>query len=90
MTDLAGSARRLSDLYVRRMAIEEFFRDGKNRRSGFAVRNTQIKHADRFDRLLLILVLAYQLLTAFELAARRCHRPEFGAAAITRKYAAAS
>jgi hypothetical protein len=75
MTDLSGSAHRLSELYGRRMAIEEFFRDGKNRRNGFALRNTQIKHPDRFDRLLLILVLAYVLLAAIGLVARRQHRP---------------
>jgi hypothetical protein len=75
MTSLAGSARRLSDLYGRRMTIEEFFRDGKNRRNGFALRNTQIQHADRFDRLLLILILVYILLVAIGLVARQHHRP---------------
>jgi hypothetical protein len=75
MTNLSGSAFRLSELYGRRMAIEEFFRDGKSRRQGFALRNTQIKHPDRFDRLLLILVLIYLLLVGLGLVARRRHRP---------------
>jgi hypothetical protein len=75
MTDLKESAYRLSGLYATRMTIEEFFRDGKNRRNGYALRNTQIKHADRFDRFLLILVLAYLLLVGLGLVARQHYRP---------------
>jgi hypothetical protein len=75
MSNLSGPAHRLSELYGRRMAIEEFFRDGKSRRNGFALRNTQIKHPDRFDRLLLILVLVYILLIGLGLVARRHYRP---------------
>jgi hypothetical protein len=62
MTDLDWPAPTLADLYGRRMTIEETFRDHKSRRNGFALRNTRIQHADRFDRLLLILALAYILL----------------------------
>lgn len=75
MTDLAQSAYRLSELYARRMTVEELFRDGKSRRNGFALRNTQIKHADRFDRLLLILALVYLLLVGLGLIARRRFPP---------------
>lgn len=75
MTDLDQSAYRLSELYARRMTVEEFFRDGKSRRNGFALRNTQIKHADRFDRLLLILALVYLLLVGLGLVARRQFPP---------------
>lgn len=71
MSDLDQSAYRLSELYAKRMTIEEFFRDGKSRRNGFALRNTQIKHADHFDRFLLILVLAYILLVGLGLVARQ-------------------
>src|SRR5262245_11299260 len=75
MSDLPQSAWRLSELYASRMTIEEFFRDGKSRRNGLALRHTQIKHADRFDRLLLIVVLAYLLLVGLGLVARREFRP---------------
>lgn len=75
MTDLTAAAFKLSELYAQRMTIEEFFRDGKSRRNGFALRNTQIKHADRFDRLLLIVVLAYLLLTGIGLVARQQFSP---------------
>lgn len=74
-SDLEGSAFHLSELYAQRITIEEFFRDGKNRRNGFALRNTQIKHADRFDRLLIILVLVYLLLCAIGQYARKHARP---------------
>jgi predicted lysophospholipase L1 biosynthesis ABC-type transport system permease subunit len=44
------------------MQVEELFRDQKNRRNGWALRNTRFRHVDRFDRFLLILALAYLLL----------------------------
>lgn len=70
ITDLGQkSAVRLTELYGRRMGIEEFFRDAKSVRNGFALRHTQIQKADRFDRLLLVLVLAYLLLTGLGLRA---------------------
>jgi hypothetical protein len=75
MTDLEAAPVRLTDLYGRRMTIEELFRDDKNRRNGFAPRNTQLTKADRLDRLLLILALAYWLLVGVGLLARRAYRP---------------
>ena len=75
MSDLKASAFRLSELYAARMTIEEFFRDGKSRRNGYALRNTQIKRADHFDRFLLILVLAYLLLVGLGLVARARFQP---------------
>lgn len=55
MTDLKRAPLALSELYGKRMTIEELFRDDKNRRNGWALRNTKITQADRIDRLLLIL-----------------------------------
>jgi hypothetical protein len=75
MTDLTASAVQLSNLYAQRMTIEEVFRDQKSRRNGFALRNTQITRADRFDRLLLVLVLAYLLLVGLGLYAKRRYSP---------------
>jgi len=75
MTDLNGTPRRLSDLYAKRMTIEEVFRDHKSRRNGFALRNIQIRKADRFDRLLLILALAYILLIGLGLWAKQAYCP---------------
>jgi hypothetical protein len=75
MTDLPRSPLALSELYGKRMTIEELFRDGKNRRNGWALRNTKITKADRLDRLLLILALAYILLVGIGLIARQRYRP---------------
>ena len=75
MTDLERSAAWLSNLYAKRMPIEEFFRDGKNRRNGFALRNTKIERPERFDRLLLILVLVYLLLAGLGLHAQSRYCP---------------
>ena len=49
--------------------MEEFFRDAKSVRNGSALRHTQVRRADRFDRLALVLVLAYLLLTGLGLRA---------------------
>jgi hypothetical protein len=75
MTNIEGSAHRISELYGKRMTIEEMFRDYKSKRNGFALRNIQIKRADRFDRLLLILALAYILLIGLGLHARKTYCP---------------
>jgi hypothetical protein len=75
MTDLSYTVKKLTDLYGRRMTIEELFRDEKNRRHGWALRNTQITRADRFDRLLLILTLAYWLLGGIGLTALKRYPP---------------
>ena len=57
------------------MGIEEFFRDSKSVRNGLALRHTQLTRADRFDRFILILVLAYLLLTGLGLRAMAECRP---------------
>lgn len=75
ITDLDLSAQRISQLYGKRMTIEEFFRDGKNKRNGWSLRDTQITKADRIDRLLLILALAYLLLCGVGLLAQGRYRP---------------
>jgi hypothetical protein len=75
MTDLPQDARTLSDLYGKRMEIEEFFRDAKNKRHGWALRDTGLTDPDRLDRLLLVLALAYLFLVAWGLHARKHHRP---------------
>ena len=75
MTDLNRSATALSDLYAQRMTVEELFRDGKNRRNGWALRHTQLTKPDRVDRLLLILALAYLLLCGIGLLVREHYNP---------------
>jgi hypothetical protein len=71
ITDLGGHAVELTALSARRMAVEELFRDGKSLRNGWALRLTLITKAGRFDRLLLVLALAYWLLVGLGLVARQ-------------------
>ena len=75
ITDLPGNAVELTELYARRVAVEELFRDDKSLRNGWALRLTQLTKADRFDRLLLVLALAYWLLVGLGLLAREAHDP---------------
>ncbi len=75
MTDLRRGAVALTDLYGKRMAVEELFRDDKSKRNGFSLRHTQLTKPDRVDRLLLILALAYWLLCGIGLLARQRYRP---------------
>jgi hypothetical protein len=75
MTDLERKVESLTTLYGKRMTVEELFRDDKNKRNGFSLRHTKITKAERLDRLLLILALAYWLLVGIGLVARQRYRP---------------
>ena len=70
MTDVAHlKAKLLSQVFARRMTIEEYFRDAKSKRNGFALRLIQIKDSQRLSRFLLILAIAYLLLVTVGLYA---------------------
>lgn len=69
------TARRLSDLYAKRMAVEQCFRDHKSKRNGWSLRDTGITDPARLDRLLLILALAMLVLLAVARYAREHLRP---------------
>jgi len=59
---------KLSKIFSRRMTIEEYFRDCKSKRNGFALRLSMIRSdARRLERLLLIAAMAYWLLIAIGL-----------------------
>jgi hypothetical protein len=75
MTNLPGNAVHLTNLYARRMAVEELFRDGKCGRYGRGLGQTQVTTTARLDRLILILALALILLTGLGLVARRRFAP---------------
>jgi hypothetical protein len=68
-------AKALSKVFGRRMTIEEYFRDAKSKRNGFALRLIQIKDSERLSRLLLVLAFAYILLVAIGFYAQRRFRP---------------
>jgi len=68
-------AKRLSHIYGHRMTIEEYFRDCKSKRNGYALRLTLIGDRQRLERLLLVLAIAYWLLLAVGLHARKSYPP---------------
>lgn len=68
-TDAAAAA------YERRMMIEELFRDQKNVRNGWALRQTEVRSVSRLERLLLVLAVAYLLLVMVGLAVGRQFDP---------------
>lgn len=75
MTDLPGNAIQLTDLFARRMAVEELFRDGKDGRYGLGLGQAQVQTTGRLDRLILIVALALILLIGLGLVARGRFRP---------------
>ena len=68
-------AQMLSKVFARRMSIEEYFRDTKSQRNGFALRLIQIQESQRLSRFLLILAWAYILLLTAGLYASTRFRP---------------
>lgn len=75
MSSLEGGPAQISRLYGRRMTVEELFRDGKSKRNGWSLRDTQLSTPERLDRMLLILAIAYLLLCGLGLLARKQHKP---------------
>lgn len=75
MTDLNAGGAQISKLYGQRMTIEELFRDQKNKRNGWSLRDTRITRPERLDRLLLILAIAYLLLCGIGLVIRQTGKP---------------
>jgi hypothetical protein len=78
MTDLDRiKPDKLAKIYGGRMTIEQYFRDTKSRRNGFALRLNLIKAPRRLERLLLVLALAYIVLVAVGLQAARFYQPKY-------------
>ena len=77
MTNLSGNAVGLTDLYARRMAVEELFRDGKDGRYGLGLGQAQVTTTARLDRLILNLALALAIILLIGLGrvARERFRP---------------
>jgi hypothetical protein len=70
-TDRRRPALARTDLYGQRLTGEELFRADKNKRKGFSLRHTKITKADRINRLLRMLALAYGLRCGIGLVARQ-------------------
>jgi hypothetical protein len=58
-TDLKWGWKRIVGVYRLRMLIEELFRDEKNLRFGWGLRQSQLSSPERLERLLLVLAFAY-------------------------------
>jgi hypothetical protein len=61
MTDPNGTAEPCASYKAKSTTVEQLFRDGKSKRNGWSLRDTQISTPDRLDRLILILAMAYPL-----------------------------
>jgi len=61
--DAVMKTKEIINLYSKRWKIEPYFRDIKDQRFGFGLSATHISSAERRDRLLLIVALAYTLIT---------------------------
>ncbi len=61
-TDLEWGWRQIVSVFALRMMIEELFRDEKNIRYGWGLRQISLSSASRLERLLLVLAFAYLLL----------------------------
>jgi hypothetical protein len=69
-TDLLWHWRKVVAVFKQRMSIEELFRDEKNIRYGWGLRQLKIGTAGRLERLLLVLAFAYLLLLLIGLVCR--------------------
>jgi len=81
MTNLSRiQARKIARIYGHRMTIEEYFRDVKSKRNGFALRLSLIQNPRRLERWLLILAWIYWLLVAVGLEASKHYSPKLWSA----------
>lgn len=68
-------AKVLSKVFGWRMTLEQYFRDTKSNRNGFALHLIQIQDSERLRRFLLVRALAYLLLATIGLYASKKYRP---------------
>jgi hypothetical protein len=71
LTQNEVNANEVMGLYKKRMQIEEAFRDLKNSRNGFSLRQCRSFHAERLNIALLIATLAMLVLWLFGIAAKQ-------------------
>jgi len=84
-TDLDWGWRHLVGVYALRMHIEQLFRDEKNLRFGWGLRQTHLSTPGRLERLLLVLAFAYLFLILLGLLARETLSSSHWASATSRK-----
>jgi hypothetical protein len=89
-TDLEAGWHTVVALYAQRMSIEELFRDEKNLRYGWGLRQSQVSEAARLERLLLVLAFAYLFLVLLGCLCRRTYPSACWAAGTSRRKRQAS
>jgi hypothetical protein len=89
-TDLDCDWRKVCGIYQLRMHIEELFRDQKNLRYGWGLRQVALSQPDRLERLLLMLAFAYLLLILIGLRCRQTFSEAHWAAGTSKKRRQAS
>jgi hypothetical protein len=62
MTNVEDAPRKVGTLYAKRMQVEEWFKDGKGVRRGFQMRGMRLKGSARYERMMLVLAVAYWML----------------------------
>lgn len=83
-TDLSWNWRKVVDVFRLRMSIEELFRDEKNIRYGWGLRQTKVGNHRRLARLLLVLAYAYLLLLLIGLVCRETMSEAHWASAVSK------
>jgi len=73
-TDLQDKPSEIIAHYGRRMQIEETFRDTKSVRWGFKLRHVRLSSSERFERIMMVVALAYLFLLAVGTQAERHKR----------------
>ena len=89
-TDLDWGWRKVCDGYALRMKIEELFRDHKNLRYGWGLRQVELSEPGRLERLLLVLAFAYVVLLLMGLKCQRELSQRHWAAAVSQKQQASA
>jgi len=84
-TDLDWGWRKIVGIFRHRMMIEELFRDEKNIRYGWGLRQIMLTSADRLERMLLVLAFAYLLLLMIGLVCADTLSPGHWASSISKR-----
>lgn len=74
VSDLELTGREIIDLYGKRMQIEESFRDAKSVRWGFRLRHVRLGSPVRWERMMMVVALAYLFLLGVGAHAERHRR----------------
>jgi hypothetical protein len=84
-TNLAWGWKKIVTAFAQRMMIEELFRDEKNIRYGWGLRQLKVSSAQRLERVLLVLAFAYLLLLLVGLVCRERLSAKHWASAVSKK-----